>query len=99
MPSPVRPNIVQEEKALEAALRDRITAIRQNSPSQPTTWDMGMSSLLHTALADLEFEKIHGTTIAGEHFERSMQNYVPTGHQFMILPIQFNHTDPDLIID
>ena len=59
MPSPIRHNIGQEEKALESALREKIAGIRkQDGGLNVTTWDPQLSYRLQTALANYEFERI-----------------------------------------
>jgi centrosomal protein CEP76 len=41
---------------------------------------------------------IAGTTFANEEFQASIKNYVPEGHSFKAFPIQFKHTDTELMI-
>ena len=47
MPSPIRHNVAQEEKALEGALRDKIAGLRKNDGGlNVTNWDPQLSYLL-----------------------------------------------------
>ena len=39
-----------------------------------------------------------GQTFANEEFQASIKNYVPEGHSFKAFPIQFKHTDTELMI-
>lgn len=41
---------------------------------------------------------IAGQTFANEEFQASIKNYVPEGHSFKAFPIQFKHTDSELMI-
>lgn len=99
MPSPIGQNVAEDEKNLERVLRDKIAGIRKNDGGNlATQWDSQLSYLLQTALANYEFERISGQTFANEEFQASIKNYVPEGHSFKAFPIQFKHTDSELMI-
>ena len=37
-------------------------------------------------------------TVAAEEFQAAVKNYVPEGHTFKALPVQFTHFDTDRIV-
>jgi hypothetical protein len=52
--------LANEEKALEALLRDKVASLRLNDERVSTSFDSQLSYLLSSALANYEFERVSG---------------------------------------
>ena len=87
-----------EEKAIENILKEKIGSVRINDEHITTSWDNHLSYLLSTALLNYELERLGGVTFANEEFQSSIKNYVPEGHVFKALPVQFTHFDTERMI-
>jgi hypothetical protein len=61
-------NIANEEKMIEALLREKFGSIRMNDEHLGTSWDNHLGYLLSTALLNYEFERVGGVTFANEEF-------------------------------
>lgn len=88
-------NIGQEEKMIENILKEKIGSVRMNDEHISTSWDNHLSYLLSPALANYELERLGGVTFANEEFQASIKSYVPEGHTFKALPVQFTHFDTE----
>jgi len=86
MPSSLQ-NVSDEEKLLESILKEKIGAVRRNEHHLSTNWDVQLSYLLSTALANYEYERVGGGSFATEEFQHGIKNYVPEGHTFKAFPI------------
>jgi centrosomal protein CEP76 len=91
-------SVGQEEKLIEQLLKEKISSVRHNDERLPTSWDNHLGYLLSTALANYELERLGGVTFANEEFQSSIKSYVPEGHTFKALPIQFTHFDTERML-
>ena len=87
-----------EEKTLENLLKEKLGSIRMNDEHIATSWDNHLGYLLQTALLNYELERLGGVTFANEEFQASIKNYVPEGHTFKALPVQFTHFDTERMV-
>lgn len=56
--------------------------------------DEVLSSLLATALANYESERVTGQTFCEEEFQTAIKAYIPQKHTFKAFPIQLTTLDP-----
>ena len=84
---------IEEEKALEKALKVKISGLRFSEWGLKWKWDNQMEYMLSTALYNYEMERLASITFASSEFKSSIKQYVPEGHCFKAFPIQFNHFD------
>ena len=61
--------------------------------------DETLSSLLVTALANYEVERVTGCTFCEEEFQAAIKAYIPTKHTFKAFPIQLTTLDPQEIME
>lgn len=91
-------NVANEEKTIENLLKEKLGSLRMNDERLTTSWDNHLAYLLSTALLNYEFERIGGVTFANQEFQSSIKNYVPEGHSFKALPVQFTHFDTEKMV-
>lgn len=84
---------VEEEKALEKALKSRISSLRFDEVGLKSKYDKQLEYILSPALFNYELERLASMTLASAEFKSSIKNYVPEGHTFKAFPIQFNPFD------
>lgn len=89
---------IEEEKALEKALKIKINGLRFSECGLKWKWDNQLEYMLSTALFNYEMERLASLTFASKEFESSIKHYVPEGHTFKAFPIQFNHFDINKMI-
>jgi centrosomal protein CEP76 len=89
---------IEEEKALEKALKTKINGLRFSECGLKWKWDKQLEYMLSTALYNYEMERLASLTFASNEFKSSIKHYVPEGHTFKAFPIQFNHFDINKMI-
>lgn len=62
-------SLVNEEKALEGLLREKIGSMRMNDEHLSTSFDNQLCYLLSSALSNYELERVGGVTFANEEFQ------------------------------
>lgn len=87
MPSEL--DVIEEEKALEKALKAKISGLRFSECGLKSKYDKQLEYMLSPAMFNYELERVFSTTFSYDGFK----NYVPEGHTFKAFPIQFNHFD------
>ena len=56
--------------------------------------DATLSSMLVTALANYEVERVTGYTFCEEEFQSAIKGYIPQKHTFKAFPIQLTTLEP-----
>ncbi len=94
-----RPTIdpFQTEENIESAL---ISLIKDYRGKQKLVYnyDSTLGSLLATALANYEVERVTGSTFCEEEFQKAIKDYIPPKHTFKAFPIHLTTLEPEEIL-
>ena len=58
-----------------------------------------LASILSTALANYEIERVTGLTFCEDEFHSAIKTYIPSKHTFKAFPIQLTTLEPDQIME